>query len=111
MKPILNTQEVSDLLCCEPSTTRELARTGRLSGVKIGHDWVFPLTLLVDSITKMSSEPRPVKPGRGGAPAVPAFVLMPKVPPKYGECRNSRSRPRPELEGFNLADYPVPETV
>lgn len=107
MKPILNTAEASELLCCEPSTTRELARSGRLKGVKFGHDWVFPLSLLIEAVTQMAEEPNPPK-GGGASPPIALFQTRAE---NAFSAFSRRSRPRPDLSAFSLAGAVVGGTA
>lgn len=76
MKLVLNTNEAAELLCCEPSTARELARTGVIPAVKFGHDWVFPVYSLIDAVNELAqAQSRGRKPGPSNAAPVPAAPL------------------------------------
>jgi len=53
MNPLLNSDEVAELLFCTKRVVEEHARTGRLPGAKFGDKWIFPSTLLIEAVTKI----------------------------------------------------------
>lgn len=97
-KLILNVADAAQMLCCQPSTIREHARTGALPGVKIGEDWVFPLSSLVDAVTGMAAEQAQLR-------RTPPKVTLMQVEKTQGTAPrcNSRTRPLPDLSAFASA--------
>ncbi|NLO07405.1 MAG: helix-turn-helix domain-containing protein [candidate division WS1 bacterium] len=45
---VMNVEEVADLLGFHPEYVREMARTGRIPGVKVGRKWRFVREQVID---------------------------------------------------------------
>ena len=54
--PVLTVQAAAECLECEPDTVREMARAGKLPGLKVGRDWVFPSGAFFCELERMASE-------------------------------------------------------
>lgn len=81
IEPILDAEEVADLLQCSVKTVETHARSGRLPAVKFGDGWIFSSELLIETIKKLSLEEaekrsRPVRP-KGIAVAAPKHRRKP----------------------------------
>ena len=50
MNPLMNSEEVAQLLYCSKRVVEEYARTGRLPGAKFGDKWIFPSSLLIEDL-------------------------------------------------------------
>lgn len=48
--PPYTVDQAAQMLGCAPSTVREHARAGRLPGLKVGEDWIFPAGALLASL-------------------------------------------------------------
>ena len=48
MNPILNAQQVADLLGCSVKTVENHARAGHIPGTKFGDGWVFASELVIE---------------------------------------------------------------
>ena len=51
---ILNADQVAELLECERLHVQELARAGKLPGLKLGRGWVFPREALLQRLNEMA---------------------------------------------------------
>ena len=80
MNDILNADQVAELLECERLHVQELARAGKLPGLKLGRGWVFPREALMLRLNEMALQP----PRR---PAPVATAVTPMAP-------RGRGRPR-----------------
>ena len=56
MAPIMNAQEVADLLGCSVKTVENHARAGSLPGTKFGDGWVFSADLVIDAVKAISQQ-------------------------------------------------------
>lgn len=45
--PPYTVEQAAQMLGCAPSTVREHSRAGRLPGLKVGEDWIFPAGALL----------------------------------------------------------------
>lgn len=54
MHEILTTDEVADLLQCEPKTVEEHLRGGKLPGVKLGRSWMCPREALLETVNDLA---------------------------------------------------------
>lgn len=89
MNPLLNSDEVGELLSCSKRVVEEYARTGRLPGAKFGDKWIFPSELLIEAVIKIcrqEAEQRAkpqrafgvlVSTSRKKKPSLPGLSLMP----------------------------------
>ena len=96
-REILNVEELSELLHCQPSSVRAAARAGHLPGIKYGEDWVFPL----EAVLKVLNEQALDQAKERRAPPKPVSVY---VGMSQESRRNSRTRPAPDLSHFTLRD-------
>lgn len=87
---ILDVEQAADALRCTPDTIRELARTGRLKGVKPGRDWVFPRAVFIQTLNDWASGV-PVPPATYSPPSRPANALTPDR--WFGPAVRSAERP------------------
>lgn len=55
--PILNAEQVAELLHCSRRTVEDHARAGTLPGAKFGEGWVFVTELLMETVKQMSVKP------------------------------------------------------
>ena len=65
----LDLQEAAEFLRVHPETLRQLARTGKVPGAKVGRAWVFLEDDLVQYLRSLYPQPRQalrVTPGKGG---------------------------------------------
>lgn len=56
MNPILNAQEVAELLCCSIKTVENHARAGSIPGAKFGEGWVFASELVIEAVKTISQQ-------------------------------------------------------
>lgn len=70
--PILDTQQVADLLKCSVKTVQKRAGMGDLPGEKFGDDWVFPSEALLARVNQIAVEQAAV---RRKGPAPRAVIL------------------------------------
>ena len=56
MNPIMNSQQVADLLGCSVKTVENHARAGTLPGTKFGDGWVFPSDLVIEAVKTISQQ-------------------------------------------------------
>ena len=89
MSDVLTTDEVADLLECEPKTIEEKLRRGELPGVKFGRSWMLPRQALMETLNDLARKnlaehlqvAQPLA-NRGGtkrtAPTLPKFPKFPK---------------------------------
>lgn len=54
MSDVLTTDEVADLLECEPKTIEEKLRRGELPGVKFGRSWMLPRQALMETLNDLA---------------------------------------------------------
>jgi excisionase family DNA binding protein len=54
MNPILNAQQVADLLGCSVKTVENHARAGHIPGTKFGDGWVFASDLVIEAVKTIS---------------------------------------------------------
>ncbi len=72
MTPILNADQVAELLGCSAKTVADHARAGRLPGYKFGEGWIFSADLLVDAVKRMSLDDA----AKRKEPAKPAALML-----------------------------------
>ena len=90
MTDILNADQVAELLECERLHVQELARAGKLPGLKLGRGWVFPREALLKRLNEMALQPPPRRPapvatavtpitprGRGRPRTLPVLPALP----------------------------------
>ena len=56
MNPIMNSQQVADLLGCSVKTVENHARAGTLPGTKFGDGWVFASELVIEAVKTISQQ-------------------------------------------------------
>ena len=56
MNPIMNSQQVADLLGCSIKTVENHARAGTLPGAKFGDGWVFSYDLVIETVKAISQQ-------------------------------------------------------
>lgn len=56
MSDVLTTDEVADLLECEPKTIEEKLRRGELPGVKLGRSWMCPRQALLETLNDLAKK-------------------------------------------------------
>lgn len=56
MNEVLTTDEVADLLECEPKTIEEKLRRGELPGVKLGRSWMCPRQALLETLNDLAKK-------------------------------------------------------
>ncbi len=56
MNPIMNAQEVADLLGCSVKTVENHARAGTIPGTKFGDGWVFSSELVIEAVKTISQQ-------------------------------------------------------
>lgn len=54
MSPIMNAQEVAQLLGCSIKTVENQARAGRIPGTKFGDGWIFVTELVIEAVKSIS---------------------------------------------------------
>ncbi len=89
---ILDVEQAADALRCTPDTIRELARTGRLKGVKPGRDWVFPRALFLQTLNDWASGV-PVPPASYSPPSLPSLAPRQRQHKWFGPAVRSAERP------------------
>jgi Helix-turn-helix domain len=95
-KLILNVEDAAGMLCCAPSTVRELSRRGTLPGIKFGEDWVFPLASFLTAVNSLAVAEQGSRGGRGGAQRPAAFATV-----EAGRRPSARARPLLNLEALS----------
>lgn len=58
---VMNVQEVAELLDFHPEYVRQMARQGRIPGVKVGRKWRFVREQIIDWL-KAGAPPQPRRP-------------------------------------------------
>jgi excisionase family DNA binding protein len=53
---VLDVDQVAQLLRCAATTVQEMARAGKLPGIKPGVDWIFPTATLLQHLDAMARE-------------------------------------------------------
>ena len=86
--PLLDSDQVADLLKCSTRTVEDYARSGRLPAAKFGDGWVFPSEALMRAVNRIAEE----EAGKRLAPPKPSAVKVAPLPP-----RSSRQS-RPDLQ-------------
>jgi excisionase family DNA binding protein len=56
MNPVLTTDEVADLLECEPETVEDKLRRGELPGIKLGRSWMCPRDALMETLNDLAKK-------------------------------------------------------
>lgn len=53
---VLTTDEVAEMLECEPKTVEEKLRRGELPGVKLGRSWMCPKQALLETLNDLAKK-------------------------------------------------------
>lgn len=56
MNPIMNAQQVAELLGCSVKTVENHARAGSIPGTKFGDGWVFASDLVIEAVKTISQQ-------------------------------------------------------
>ncbi len=56
MNPIMNAQEVAQLLGCSIKTVENHARAGSIPGTKFGDGWIFASDLVIEAVKAISQQ-------------------------------------------------------
>ena len=86
---VYTADQAAALLGCSPKTVEEMARDGRLPGLKPGGSWVFPAGALARRLDELALEEAAQ---RRKSPAPAATLKPPAAPARPG--RKSRVLPR-----------------
>lgn len=81
----LSVDQAAELLLCTPDTVRDMLRSGRLAGVKVGRDWVLPAGAFYARLDELAIEQAaelrtPLRPS-AQLHAVPAKARAKRRPP------------------------------
>lgn len=85
MSDVLTTDEVADLLECEPKTIEEKLRRGELPGVKFGRSWMLPRQALLETLNDLAR--KNLAEHLGEAPSIENFDK------KYGRVNLRKALP------------------
>lgn len=86
---VYTADEAAALLGCSPKTVEEMARDGRLPGLKPGGSWVFPAGALARALDELAMQEAAQ---RRKKPAPAAVAQQPAVAGRPG--RKARTLPR-----------------
>jgi excisionase family DNA binding protein len=70
-EPLLDSQQVAELMRVHPETVKRRARRGEIPGLKFGKLWRFRVSVLESCIQEMMQENKDI-PGKDMAPLQPA---------------------------------------
>lgn len=96
MNPLMNSEEVAQLLYCSKRVVEEYARTGRLPGAKFGDKWIFPSSLLIEAVTKICRQETENR-------------MKPQRP--FGVLVASRPKKKPSPPGLDLMPEHVAKAI
>jgi len=90
MKPVLNAQDVADMLDCTLDTINAKFAAGELPGLKFGRSWIAPTDSLIECLNAMArNTPKPAQ--EAATIVVKATAL---------EAKKPRRKPAPDLPAF-----------